>query len=161
MRVRVNPTQLSHYGINLEDVRTALQQTSLDQAKGNFDGPQQDYQIQSNDQLMSSSDFKNVIIAYHNGSPVKLSDVAIVEDGVENVRQAAWMNETPAVIVNIQRQPGANIIQAVDRITKLLPLLKSNLPAAMQIDVLTDRTTTIRASVSDVEFELCSRLRWW
>ncbi len=154
VRVRVNPTQLSHYGINLEDVRTALQQTSLDQAKGNFDGPQQDYQIQSNDQLMTSGDFRNVIIAYHNGSPVKLSDVATVEDGVENVRQAAWMNETPAVIVNIQRQPGANIIQVVDRITKLLPLLKSNLPAAVQIDVLTDRTITIRASVSDVEFEL-------
>ena len=154
VRVRVNPTQLSHYGINLEDVRTALQQTSLDQAKGNFDGPQQDYQIQSNDQLMTSSDFRNVIIAYHNGSPVKLSDVATVEDGVENVRQAAWMNETPAVIVNIQRQPGANIIQVVDRITKLLPLLKSNMPAAVQIDVLTDRTITIRASVSDVEFEL-------
>jgi multidrug efflux pump len=154
VRVRVNPTQLSHYGINLEDVRTALQQTSLDQAKGNFDGPQQDYQIQSNDQLMTSGDFKNVIIAYHNGSPVKLSDVATVEDGVENVRQAAWMNETPAVIVNIQRQPGANIIQVVDRITKLLPLLKSNLPAAVQIDVLTDRTVTIRSSVSDVEFEL-------
>ena len=154
VRVRVNPTQLSHYGINLEDVRTALQQTSLDQAKGNFDGPQQDYQIQSNDQLMTSADFKNVIIAYHNGSPVKLSDVATVEDGVENVRQAAWMNETPAVIVNIQRQPGANIIQVVDRIKKLLPLLKSNLPAAVQIDVLTDRTTTIRASVEDVEFEL-------
>ena len=154
VRVRVNPTQLSHYGINLEDVRTALQQTSLDQAKGNFDGPQQDYQIQSNDQLMTSGDFKNVIIAYHNGSPVKLSDVATVEDGVENVRQAAWMNETPAVIVNIQRQPGANIIQVVDRVTKLLPLLKSNLPAAVQIDVLTDRTVTIRSSVSDVEFEL-------
>ena len=154
VRVRVNPTQLSHYGINLEDVRTALQATSLDQAKGNFDGPQQDYQIQSNDQLMTSGDFKNVIIAYHNGSPVKLSDVATVEDGVENVRQAAWMNETPAVIVNIQRQPGANIIQVVDRITKLLPLLKSNLPAAVQIDVLTDRTVTIRSSVSDVEFEL-------
>jgi multidrug efflux pump len=154
VRVRVNPTQLSHYGINLEDVRTALQQTSLDQAKGNFDGPQQDYQIQSNDQLMTSSDFQKVIIAYHNGSPVKLSDVASVEDGVENVRQAAWMNETPAVIVNIQRQPGANIIQVVDRITKLLPLLKSNLPAAVQIDILTDRTNTIRASVQDVEFEL-------
>jgi len=154
VRVRVNPTQLSHYGINLEDVRTALQQTSLDQAKGNFDGPQQDYQIQSNDQLMTSADFQKVIIAYHNGSPVKLSDVASVEDGIENVRQAAWMNETPAVIVNIQRQPGANIIQVVDRVVKLLPLLKSNLPAAVQIDVLTDRTTTIRASVADVEFEL-------
>src|SRR5262252_3018117 len=154
VRVRVNPTQLSHYGINLEDVRTALQQTSLDQAKGNFDGPQQDYQIQSNDQLMTSGDFKNVIIAYHNGSPVKLSDVASVVNGVENLRQAAWMNETPAVIVNIQRQPGANIIQVVDRIKKILPVLKSNLPTALQVDVLTDRTTTIRASVRDVEFEL-------
>jgi multidrug efflux pump len=154
VRVRVNPTALSSYGINLEDVRTALQQTSLDQAIGNFDGPQQDYQIQSNDQLLSASDFKQVVIAYHNGSPVKLLDVATVENGVENNRQAAWMNETPAVIVNIQRQPGANIIQVVDRIKKLLPLLKSNLPAAVQIDVLTDRTTTIRASVKDVEFAL-------
>ncbi|HEY2457123.1 MAG TPA: efflux RND transporter permease subunit [Candidatus Acidoferrum sp.] len=154
VRVRVNPTQLSSYGINLEDVRTALQQTSLDQAKGNFDGPQQDYQIQSNDQLLTAADFSRVIIAYHNGSPVKLSDVASVENDVENNRQAAWMNETPAVIVNIQRQPGANIIQVVDRVEKLLPVLKSNLPAAVQVDVLTDRTTTIRASVKDVEFEL-------
>ncbi len=154
VRVRVNPTALSSYGINLEDVRTALQQTSLDQAKGNFDGPVQDYQIQSNDQLLQASDFEQVIIAYHNGSPVKLSDVATVENGVENTRQAAWMNETPAVIVNIQRQPGANIIQVVDRIKKLLPVLKSNLPAAVQINELTDRTTTIRASVKDVEFEL-------
>jgi len=154
VRVRVNPTALSSYGINLEDVRTALQQTSLDQAIGNFDGPQQDYQIQSNDQLLTAADFEKVVIAYHNGSPVKLSDVASVDNDVENVRQAAWMNETPAVIVNIQRQPGANIIQVVDRIKKLLPLLKSNLPAAIQIDELTDRTTTIRASVTDVEFEL-------
>jgi multidrug efflux pump len=154
VRVRVNPTALSSYGINLEDVRTALQSTSLDQAKGNFDGPQQDYQIQSNDQLLTASDFAQVIIAYHNGSPVKLSEVATVDNDVENNRQAAWMNETPAVIVNIQRQPGANIIQVVDRVKKLLPLLKSNLPAAVQVDVLTDRTTTIRASVKDVEFEL-------
>ena len=154
VRVRVNPTALSSYGINLEDVRTALQQTSLDQAKGNFDGPQQDYQIQSNDQLLSAADFAQVIIAYHNGSPVKLSDVATIDNDVENNRQAAWMNETPAVIVNIQRQPGANIIQVVDRVKKLLPVLKSNLPAAVQVDVLTDRTTTIRASVKDVEFEL-------
>ena len=154
VRVRVNPTALSSYGINLEDVRTALQQTSLDQALGNFDGPQQDYQIQSNDQLLTAAEFSNVIIAYHNGSPVKLSEVATVDNDVENSRQAAWMNETPAVIVNIQRQPGANIIQVVDRIKKLLPLLKSNLPAAVQVDELTDRTTTIRASVSDVEFEL-------
>ena len=154
VRIQVNPTQLSAYGINLEDVRTAIQQTSLDQAKGNFDGPQQDYQIQSNDQLLTGQDFENVIIAYHNGSPVRLSSVATVVNGVENLRQAAWMNETPAVIVNIQRQPGANIIQVVDRVKKLLPVLKSNLPAALQVDVLTDRTTTIRASVADVEFEL-------
>ena len=154
VRIQVNPTQISAHGINLEDVRTAIQQTSLDQAKGNFDGPQQDYQIQSNDQLLTSADFENVVIAYHNGSPVKLSDVATVVNGVENLRQAAWMNETPAVIVNIQRQPGANIIQVVDRIKRILPVLKSNLPAALQVDVLTDRTTTIRASVTDVEFEL-------
>jgi multidrug efflux pump len=154
VRVRVNPVALSSYGINLEDVRTALQQTSLNQAKGNFDGPAQDYQIQANDQLSSSTDFEQVVIAYHNGSPVRLADVATVENGIENVRQAAWMNETPAVIVNIQRQPGANIIQVVDRFTKLLPVLKSNLPASIEITTLTDRTITIRASVKDVEFEL-------
>ncbi len=154
VRIQVNPTALSSYGINLEDVRTALQQTSLNLAKGNFDGPQRDYQIDANDQLVSYQDFKSVIVAYHNGAPVLLSDVALVLDGTENARQAAWMNQTPAVIVNIQRQPGANIIQVVDRITKLLPQLKSTLPSAIQVRVLTDRTTTIRASVNDVEFEL-------
>ena len=154
VRVRVNPVALSSYGINLEDVRTALQQTSLDLAKGNFDGPQQDYQIASNDQLLTSKDFNKVIVAYHNGAPVQLSDVAEVDDDVENTRQAAWMNETPAVIVNIQRQPGANIIQVVNRIKTLLPMLQQTLPAAVNLAVLTDRTTTIRASVSDVEFEL-------
>ncbi len=154
VRVQVNPTALSSYGINLEDVRSALAQTSLDQAKGNFDGPRQDYQINTNDQLLSSNEFRNVVVAYHNGAPVLLSDVATVIDSVENVKQAAWMNTTPAVIVNIQRQPGANIIQVVDRIKKVLPGLRSNLPASLQVSVLTDRTTTIRASVKDVEFEL-------
>jgi multidrug efflux pump len=154
VRVQVNPTALSAHGINLEDVRTALQQTSLDLAKGNFDGPRQDYQIDANDQLLTSKDFKSIVVAYHNGAPVMLSDVANVIDAAENVKQAAWMNSTPAVIVNIQRQPGANIIQVVDSIQKLLPLLRSTLPAAVKVDVLTDRTTTIRASVSDVEFEL-------
>jgi multidrug efflux pump len=154
VRVQVNPTALSSYGINLEDVRTALQQTSLNSAKGNFDGPHQDYQIDANDQLLTSKDFQKVVVAYHNGSPVVLSDVAQVIDDVENYKLAAWMNETPAVIVNIQRQPGANIIQVVDRIQKLLPQLKSNLPAAVTVNILTDRTTTIRASVEDVEFEL-------
>src|SRR5246127_4574067 len=154
VRIQVNPTQLSAYGINLEDVRTAIQQTSLDQAKGNFDGPQQDYQIQSNDQLLTSKDFKPVVIAYRNGAPVFLSDVANIIDSAENVKQAAWMNTTPAVIVNIQRQPGANIIQVVDRITKLMPVLQQTLPASVKVSVLTDRTVTIRASVQDVEFEL-------
>jgi multidrug efflux pump len=154
VRVQVNPTALSSYGINLEDVRTALQATSLNSALGNFDGPHQDYQINANDQLLTSQEFANVVVAYHNGSPVRLSDVARVVDDVENVRQAAWMNETPAVIVNIQRQPGANIIQVVDRVKALLPLLQSNLPAAVHVTVLTDRTVTIRASVKDVEFEL-------
>jgi multidrug efflux pump len=154
VRVRVNPTALSSYGINLEDVRTALQQASLNLAKGNFDGPNQDYQIDANDQLLTSKDFAKVIVAYHNNAPVLLSDVASVTDDVENVREAAWMNTTPAVIVNIQRQPGANIIQVVDRVQKLLPVLRGNLPASVQVSVLTDRTTTIRASVKDVEFEL-------
>jgi len=154
VRVRVNPTALSSYGINLEDVRTALQQASLNLAKGNFDGPAQDYQIDANDQLLTSKDFAQIVVAYHNGAPVVLSDVAVVSDDVENVRQAAWMNDTPAVIVNIQRQPGANIIQVVDRVLKLLPVLQGNLPASVQVTVLTDRTTTIRASVKDVEFEL-------
>ena len=154
VRVQVNPTALSSYGINLEDVRTALQQTSLNSAKGNFDGPHQDYQIDANDQLLTSKDFQKVVVAYHNGSPVILSDVAQVIDDVENVKQAAWMNETPAVIVNIQRQPGVNIIDVVDRIQKLLPQLKSNLPAAVKVEILTDRTTTIRASVNDVKFTL-------
>jgi len=154
VRVQVNPTALSHYGINLEDVRTALQQTSVDLAKGNFDGPNQDYQIQANDQLSSSKEFESVVIAYRNGAPIFLSDVARVVDAPENVRQAAWMNLQPAVIVNIQRQPGANIIQVVDRIKGRLSLLTSNLPASVHVHVLTDRTTTIRASVEDVEFEL-------
>ncbi len=135
-------------------MRTALQQASLNLAKGNFDGPAQDYQIDANDQLLTSKDFAQVVVAYHNGAPVLLSDVASVTDDVENVRQAAWMNDTPAVIVNIQRQPGANIIQVVDRIQKLLPILRENLPASIQVTILTDRTTTIRASVKDVEFEL-------
>ena len=154
VRIQVNPTALSSYGINLEDVRTAIQQTSLDSAKGNFDGPRQDYQIDANDQLLSSAEFRPIIIAYRNGAPVRLSDVANVVDEPENLRQAAWMNNTPAVIMNIQRQPGANIIQVVDRIKTLLPFLQSNLPASINLQILTDRTTTIRASVKDVEFEL-------
>jgi multidrug efflux pump len=154
VRVQVNPAALSSYGINLEDVRAALQQQSLDQAKGTFDGPHQDYQIDANDQLITSADYKKIVIAYRNGAPVLVSDVATVVDGVEDRTQAAWMNQTPAVIVNIQRQPGANIIQVVDRIESLMPYLQSSLPGAVQMTVVTDRTTTIRASVKDVEFEL-------
>src|ERR1700722_18843248 len=154
VRIQVNPTALSSYGVNLDDVRTAIQQASLDSAKGNFDGPRQDYQIQANDQLLTSADFKPIVVAYRNGAPVQLSDVANVVDGAENLKQAAWMNETPAIIVNIQRQPGANIIDVVNRIQVLLPLLKTPLPAAVKVNVLTDRTITIRASVKDVEFEL-------
>jgi multidrug efflux pump len=157
VRVEVNPVALSSNGINLEDVRSAIAQTSLDAAKGNFDGPHQDYQIDANDQLTSGTDFKNLVIAYRNGAPVLLSDVAKVvglDQGIENERQAAWMNDTPAVIVNIQRQPGANIIQVVNSIQVLLPVLQQSLPASIHVSTVTDRTVTIRASVKDVEFEL-------
>jgi len=154
VRIRANPTALSSYGINLEDLRTALTAANVNQAKGSFDGPLQDYQIGANDQLLSSADYSQLVIAYRNGAPVKLSDVARVDDGIEDVRQAAWMNNDPAVIVNIQRQPGANIISVVDDIKKILPRLKLTLPASVDIHILTDRTTTIRASVKDVEFTL-------
>ncbi|MGA2657817.1 MAG: multidrug efflux RND transporter permease subunit [Verrucomicrobiota bacterium] len=155
VRVQVNPTALAARGINLEDVRAALQLTSVNQALGNFDGPQQAYEINGNDQLVTSRDYRSsVVIAYRNGAPVMLSDVANVIDDVENVRQAAWMNNAPAVILNIQRQPGANIIQVVDRIKARLPRLKTSLPAGIEVSLLTDRTMTIRASVRDVQFEL-------
>jgi multidrug efflux pump len=154
VRIQVNPTALSSFGISLEDVRTAVQQASVNQAKGNFDGPQQSYQINANDQLLSSQDYKSIVVAYRNNAAVHLSDVANVLDDVENAKLAAWANHDPAVIVNIQRQPGANIIQVVDRIKALLPQLKANLPASVDLSVLTDRTVTIRASVEDVEFEL-------
>ncbi|HEY6228824.1 MAG TPA: efflux RND transporter permease subunit, partial [Verrucomicrobiae bacterium] len=154
VRIQANPNALSAYGLNLEDVHTALQQTSLNQAKGNFDGPQQSYQINANDQLLTGADYKSIVVAYRNGAPVVLSDVAQVVDDVENSRLAAWMNHEPAVILNIQRQPGANIIDVADRIKKLLPRLKDSLPASIDVSVLTDRTTTIRASVRDVQFEL-------
>src|SRR5580658_3567659 len=154
VRIQVNPTKLSSYGINLEDVRTALTQTSVNSAKGNFDGPRQDYQIDANDQITQAEDYHNVVVAYRNGSPVLLKDVASVVDGVENVQLAAWMNMTPAVVLNIQRQPGANTISVVKSIKKLLPQLEANLPAAVRITELTDLTTSIQASVDDVEFEL-------
>ena len=154
VRVQVNPTALSSYGLTLEDVRTAISAANVNQAKGTFDGPRQSYTIGANDQLLSSDQYRPLVIAYRSGAPVRLSDVARVVDGAENVKQAAWMNTTPAVIMNIQRQPGANIIAVVDRVKALLPQLKASLPAGIDVVVLTDRTTTIRASVADVEFEL-------
>ena len=154
VRIQANPTALSSYKLNLEDLRTAVAAASVNQAKGNFDGKLQDYTIGANDQLLTSADYRPLVVAYRNGAPVVLSDIATVIDGAENIRQAAWMNQSPAVILNIQRQPGANIIAVVDRITKLLPQLRASLPASVDVAVLTNRTTTIRASVSDVEFEL-------
>jgi multidrug efflux pump len=154
VRIRVNPKALSSYGINLEDVRTALTQASVNAAKGNFDGPRQDYQIDANDQLVSSNDYRSVVVAYRNGAPVMLTDVAEIVDDIENSKQAAWMNMTPAVILNVQRQPGANTISVVKAIKALLPQLEANLPASVQVTTLTDLTTAIQASVDDVEFEL-------
>jgi multidrug efflux pump len=154
VRIQANPTALASYGLSLEDLRTALSQANVDQAKGTFDGAHQAYTIGANDQLISSDSYRPVIVAYRNGAPVRLTDVATVLDGVENVKQAAWANQNPAVILNIQRQPGANIIAVVDRVTKLLPQLKGALPASVKVEILTDRTTTIRASVNDVQFTL-------
>ena len=154
VRIRANPTALASYGLSLEDVRTALAAANVDQAKGVLDGPRQSFTIGANDQLISSALYNQVVVAYRNGAPVRLSDIATATDGTENVMQAAWMNTTPAVIVNIQRQPGANIISVADRIKKLLPQLQSSLPSAVKVQILTDRTQTIRASVQDVQFEL-------
>src|ERR1700720_1627363 len=154
VRIQANPTALAANGLSLEDLRTALGQANVDQAKGNFDGPHQAFTIGANDQLLTSDGYRPLIIAYKNGAPVRVSDVATVFDGAENAKQAAWANEHPAVILNIQRQPGANIIAVVDRVKKLLPQLQAALPTAVQVDILTDRTTTIRASVNDVQFSL-------
>jgi multidrug efflux pump len=154
VRIQVNPVALSSYGLNMEDMRTALVQASVNSAKGNFDGPRQDYQIDANDQITSADDYKNVVVSYSNGAPVFVKDVANVVNGVENTKQAAWMNLTPAVILNIQRQPGANTISVVEEIQKVLPQLEANLSAGIQVTTLTDMTTSIQASVHDVEFEL-------
>jgi multidrug efflux pump len=154
VRVQANPTQLASYGLSLEDLRNALTATSLNAAKGSLDGPAQSFQIGANDQITTAADFREVVVAYRNGAPVLLKDVANVIDGVENSQLSAWMNRVPAVIVNIQRQPGANIIKVVDSVKALLPKLRATIPPIIKIAVLTDRTTTVRASVKDVEFEL-------
>ena len=154
VRIQVNPAQLSSYGIDLENLRSAVSNSSVNAAKGNFDGPHQDYQIDSNDQLVNSKDYHQVVVAYRDGAPVMLTDVADIVDGVENNTQAAWMNQHPAIIVNVQRQPGGNTITVVKSIKRLLPQLEVNLPTGVQVTVLTDLTTAIQASVDDVEFEL-------
>jgi multidrug efflux pump len=154
VRVRANPAALAAYGLTLEDLRAVIVATNVNRAKGGFDGPTRSYTIGANDQLLTSADYRPVIVAVRNGNAVRIDDVADVDDDAENVKQAAWMNDTPAVILNVQRQPGANVIEVVDRITALLPQLKRTLPAGVDVSVLTDRTTTIRASVADVQFEL-------
>ncbi len=154
VRVQANPTALAAYGLTLEDLRTAITASNTNQAKGSFDGPRQSSVIGANDQLFTAQEYLPLIVAYVNGAPVRLADVAGAIDSAENVKQAAWMNDVPAVIVNIQRQPGSNVIEVVDRIKRLLPMLQSTLPQAVQVSVLTDRTTTIRGSVEDVQFEL-------
>ncbi|HEX3662305.1 MAG TPA: efflux RND transporter permease subunit [Acidobacteriaceae bacterium] len=154
VRIQANPVALSSYGLNMEDLRTALTDASTNSAKGNFDGPRQDYQIDSNDQITEASEYKDVVVAYRNGAPVFVKDVANVVNGVENTKEAAWMNKTPAIILNIQRQPGANTITVVRSIQKILPQLETGLPASIRIQTLTDMTTSIQASVDDVEFEL-------
>jgi multidrug efflux pump len=154
VRIQANPTALGAYGLTLEDLRTAIAAANTNQAKGSFDGPRQSSVIDANDQLFTGEEYRPLIVAYVNGAPVRLSDLADAIDSAENVKQAAWMNDVPAVIVNIQRQPGSNVIQVVDRIKRLLPMLQSTLPPAVHVSVLTDRTITIRGSVEDVQFEL-------
>ncbi|MGA2510424.1 MAG: MdtB/MuxB family multidrug efflux RND transporter permease subunit [Candidatus Acidiferrales bacterium] len=154
VRVQANPTALASYGLSLEDLRTALGNANVDQAKGNLNGPRQSFTIQDNDQLLSSDLYRPLVIAYKNGAPIRLSDVATTVDAAENTTQAAWMNTQPAVILNIQRQPGANIIGVADRVKALLPRLQASLPTSMRVTILTDMTTTIRASVKDIQFEL-------
>jgi multidrug efflux pump len=154
VRVQANPRALAANGLGLEDVRSAIAATNVKRAKGSLDGPSRAYTIDANDQLSSAPQYRSVVIAYRNGAPIFLSDVADVVDGAENARLAAWMNQVPAVILNIQRQPGANVIDVVDRIKRQLPQLQAALPAAVDVAVLTDRTVTIRASVRDVQLEL-------
>jgi len=154
VQVRFNPQSLAAYGLNIDDLRTTIGNASVNSPKGNFDGPTQSSTINANDQLTDAGQYRNLVIAYRNGSPVRLSDVATVISGPENTELAAWANVTPAIILNIQRQPGANVIQVVDTIKALLPRIERGLPSAVDIAIIGDRTTTIRASVADVEFEL-------
>ena len=154
VRVQANNRQLAAYGLNIDDLRTTLANANVNIPKGNFDGPSRAYTINANDQIRKASDYNDLVVAYRNGAPVKLSDVAEAKEAPQNTKLAAWVNTEEAVILNIQRQPGANVIEVVDGIQRLLPQLRAALPAAVEVQFLTDRTTTIRASVADVEFEL-------
>ncbi|MQR01173.1 MdtB/MuxB family multidrug efflux RND transporter permease subunit [Glaciimonas soli] len=154
VRLQLNPRAVAALGLNLDDIRTAIGNANVNQAKGSFDGPTRASTIDANDQLQSADEYRNLIIAFKSGAPIRISDIATVIDDAENVRLAAWANTSPAVILNIQRQPGANVIGVVDSIKKILPSLQDTLPGAIDVKVLTDRTTTIRASVTDVEHEL-------
>ncbi|MEA2755972.1 MAG: multidrug efflux pump, partial [Aliidongia sp.] len=154
VRVLANPKALAGYGLNIDDLRTTIANANVNTPKGSFDGPARSYTINANDQIGSAAEYGKILVAYKNGSPVRLQDVAQIVDGAENVFLGGWMNTTPAIILNIQRQPGANVIQVVDQIKALLPNLTASLPSAVEVAVLTDRTVTIRASVRDVEFEL-------
>ncbi|MES2832938.1 MAG: MdtB/MuxB family multidrug efflux RND transporter permease subunit [Pseudomonadota bacterium] len=154
VRIQANPSALAAYNLNIESIRTAIGNANINQAKGSFDGPTRAYTIDANDQLRSASEYASIIVAYRNGAPVRLTDVADIVDDAENLRQAAWVNMQPAIIVNIQRQPGANVIDVVDRIQKLLPTLRAGMPADVEVSILTDRTVTIRSSLKDVQFEL-------
>jgi multidrug efflux pump len=154
VRIQANGRALAAYGLNIDDLRTTIGNANVNTPKGGFDGPMRAFTINANDQLKQASDYNNIVVAYKNGAPVFLRDVAKVIDGAENSKLTAWMNTTPAVILNVQRQPGANVIAVVDSIQGLLPELRASMPAAVEVKVLTDRTNTIRASVADVEFEL-------
>src|SRR5882672_6125550 len=154
VRVQVNPKALASVGMSMDDLRAAVAAGNVNQAKGSFDGPTRASTIDANDQLKSEEDYRNLIIAWKNGAPIRLRDVADVINDAENVRLAAWVNHDAGVVLNIQRQPGANVIQTVDRLKALLPQLRAALPAAIEVTTLTDRTVTIRASVHDVQFEL-------
>jgi len=155
VRVQANIRALAAYGLNIDDLRTSLGNANVNTSKGNFDGPSRAYSINANDQLLSAEAYRDIVIAYRNGAPVRLSDVATVIDGPENTNLAAWANTVPAIIMNIQRQPGANVIKVVDGIKALLPALQAGLPSDVDLAVLSDRTTTIRASVADAQFEFC------
>jgi multidrug efflux pump len=154
VRIRADIRKLAAYGLNIDDLRTTLGNANVNTPKGNFDGPMRASTINANDQIRNAADYKSLIVAYKNGSPVRLSDVGDVIEGAQNDKLGAWMNKTPAVILNIQRQPGANVISVADGIKALLPQLQASLPSTIDVHVLTDRTVTIRASVRDVEYEL-------